>query len=359
MNILNTTKTSFRLYRADKLAKANKRRAAIDYLMAANAQGGSAAYEKALVELLLQGDTNPDPGAPPEVLPETVATGQPSIDASYGEIPEIQASEFSVDLMREAILQSGHLIVRGMFDSDTTTRLRECVDESLAARFAASQNGGPSDGPWFYHSPNFPGNHESYSQQVLKKKFGPTGSMRVIDSPRGIYTVLDVYRKYGIKQMLEDYFGEPGVVSTRKLVFRLVEPKEVKKKWIGGGWHQDGQFLGEGIRALNLWAPLSTCGDGTAAPGISLLPRRLEKVLEFGTHGAKLQWVVGSGLVEELAAETPVVMPRFEAGDALFFDHYSLHRSGHTPGKSENRYALESWFYAQSGTAGNAVLPIL
>ena len=93
--------------------------------------------------------------------------------------------------------------------------------------------------------------------------------------------------------------------------------------------------------------------------GIALLPRRFEHVLEFGIRGANVEWVVGPDLVRELAEETPVVTPHFDPGDALFFDQFSLHRSGHVPGKRRNRYALESWFYGRSNTGGNAVLPLV
>ncbi len=53
-----------------------------------------------------------------------------------------------------------------------------------------------------------------------------------------------------------------------------------------------------------------------------------------------------------------MVRPHFAAGDALFFDHLSLHRTGHAPGQSRNRHALESWFYAGSATGGRPVIPL-
>ena len=116
--------------------------------------------------------------------------------------------------------------------------------------------------------------------------------------------------------------------------------------------------MGAGARALNMWIALSPCGDTTAAPGLALIPRRINEILEYGTRGAKIDWVVGVELIDELAAETPVVKPYFAAGDALFFDHLSLHRTGHAKDQDKTRYALESWFYAASGNVGNFVMPL-
>ena len=114
--------------------------------------------------------------------------------------------------------------------------------------------------------------------------------------------------------------------------------------------------MGEHARALNMWVALSECGEGTPSPGIMIIPKRLEKVVEFGTRGAALDWVVGGNLVRELSADVGATEPHFQAGDALFFDHLSLHRSGLTPGQTQPRYALESWFYARTGNADNEAI---
>ena len=49
-----------------------------------------------------------------------------------------------------------------------------------------------------------------------------------------------------------------------------------------------------------------------------------------------------------ISAERPLLYPRFAPGDALFFDHYNLHRTGTGPADSGFRYAVESWFFAAS-----------
>ncbi len=112
-------------------------------------------------------------------------------------------------------------------------------------------------------------------------------------------------------------------------------------------WHQDGAFLGADVRTLNLWLVLSDCGADS--PGLEIVPRRFDEVLETGTDGAMFDWSVSPTLVDELAEATPVLRPQFRAGDALLFDHLFLHRTAAGPGMTRERYAMETWFFAPSG----------
>ncbi|MFK7977921.1 MAG: phytanoyl-CoA dioxygenase family protein [Halioglobus sp.] len=278
-----------------------------------------------------------------------------------GTIPEIEVTELTVPVLQAAIQQTGYLIVRGFFEDAQASMMRDCIDHAFASRAdALGEAPGAADSPWYYNSPQFSGGgHVAYSQRQNSAAPKRSGATRVIDSPRSTLKLLDLYASRGMADLVKGYFDEEAVIAARKWVFRLIEPIPAERESIGGGWHQDGQFMGEGVSALNLWVALSECGQGTAAPGIALLPKRIEEILEYGTRGARMDWVVGSELVEELAADAPIVCPHFDPGDALFFDHYSLHRSGHGAHQSERRYALESWFYSRSGTAGNVVLPMI
>lgn len=330
---------------------------AYESLANANRRAGDEKLERAMVDLLLR-------AAPPA---STIAAAEPvalqhsqSLHSLAGDIPEIEASELSAALLKAAIHDHGYLLVRGLFPEKFASSLCEDIDRSLQARMAVAEPGlsGSANGPWYYESPHFPGVHSANSTRAQGQQYGPTGSIRVADSPRGSFKVLEQYRAMQLQQLLSEYFGEAAVIATKKWVFRLIAPRRNVQQGVGGGWHQDGQFMGAGVQALNMWAALSPCGDGTAAPGIALIPKRIREILEFGTGGAKKRWVVGPQVIESLATDSPIVLPRFAAGDGLFFDHFSLHRSGHAPGQSEHRYALESWFYATSGSAGNAVMPL-
>ena len=137
-----------------------------------------------------------------------------------------------------------------------------------------------------------------------------------------------------------------------KSVLRRVSPKTS-----GADWHQDGAFLGEGIRSLNVWLTLSRCGD--VAPGMDVVPLRLEEIVETGTDGANFDWSVSPAVVEDVAGDTGVVRPLFDAGDALLFDHMFLHRTASDPAMSSERYAIETWFFAPSAYPDDQVPLVL
>ena len=355
MGIFTRIDTAITLHRAERLRKRGDVKGALEYMFAANRKRENPVFERAVVDLLLQAvEAGDNEGSAPQVRH---ATEKCALQVKDGEIPEINAAELSATALRDAISRTGYLIVRGLFDSADASVIRNCVDEALNGRADSEEFGISAGSPWYYASPYFPGAHAAYARRNSKKKFSRTGSFKVIDSPRGSFKVLEMYRKYGLKEVFDEFFGEPSVIAARKWVFRLVEPIKDYGGGIGGGWHQDGQFMGEGIRALNMWVAMSDCGEGTEAPGITLIPKRISEIVEYGTRGARLNWVVGGELVEELTQDVKIVSPRFNAGDALFFDHFSLHRSGHEIGQSKNRYALESWFYAKSGYAANSVIP--
>ncbi|CAA0096836.1 Uncharacterised protein [Halioglobus japonicus] len=358
MNFVSRILASRALSRAKKLAANGRADEALRQLSQLVRQRDNPVLERALVDLRLKNCSAREP-AMSEV-------GEPGGDTAgvmeFREgIPEVDAADFSVPLLRRAISEAGYLIVRGFFDQQDAAELRGCVDASLNARvdIESDNEAKPADNPWYYPSPHFPGKHVSFASEASKKTYMRTGSIRVIDSPRGSFKVLDIYRKHRMKAIVEAYFGEPAVLATRKWVFRLVTPRDDVGKGIGGGWHQDGRFMGQDIRALNMWVALSDCGHGTAAPGMAIIPKRISTILETGTREAQFNWVVPPSLVEEIAQAAPLTKPHFAAGDALFFDHFSLHRSGHDEGQSENRYALESWFYASSASADNAVIDLV
>ena len=100
------------------------------------------------------------------------------------------------------------------------------------------------------------------------------------------------------------------------------------------------------IKSLNLWVALTPCGEGKSAPGIDLVPQRLKEILPTGSNGANFDWSVSSHTVHERFGETGPVRPTFNTGDAIFFDHYSLHMTSFGAEFTEKRYALETWFFA-------------
>jgi len=111
-------------------------------------------------------------------------------------------------------------------------------------------------------------------------------------------------------------------------------------------FHQDGAFLGADIRTVNVWLALSSCG--VDAPGLDIVPRRVERVLPTGVDGAIFKWTLSPVTVERELAGPPIVRPKFEPGDAMLFDHLLIHRTANEPNMTKQRYAIETWFFAPS-----------
>ena len=115
----------------------------------------------------------------------------------------------------------------------------------------------------------------------------------------------------------------------------------------GTNWHQDGAFLGHGIRTVNVWLTLTHCGDD--APGLDIVPARMGEILPTGTEGAIFDWSVGdAGASSAWPSTRRSSGPMFEPGDAMLFDDYFLHRTAVSGAMTHERYAIESWFFAPS-----------
>jgi hypothetical protein len=135
------------------------------------------------------------------------------------------------------------------------------------------------------------------------------------------------------------------VLSAQKCTLRKVEPE------LPGHWHQDGKFLGQ-VRALNVWLSLSRCGD--QAPGLDVVPRRIDRLLASGAEaGTMFPIHIPDELVVEAAGDAGILRPIFEPGDALLFDELFVHETGSDPDMPNPRYAIESWFFGPSAFPGD------
>ena len=259
-------------------------------------------------------------------------------------LPEVTREELDAEALRAGILGKGGLIVRGLMDPERIAATRERIDQALQARKAFSEGEPLPEGERWFHRPERVAGGPVQFGSLGGNQYTDTGSVWAVDSPHAAFHMIEFYRELGLPQLLQDYFGEPAALSVRKWVLRCVPPNNGAES----GWHQDGQFMGDGIRTVNLWVALSDCGDGADAPGIDIVADNTREIYPTGTHGAPFDWTVGQGLVDELGQRHPVLRPRFAPGDAVFFDHYNLHRTGFGVADVNRRYAVESWFFATS-----------
>jgi hypothetical protein len=79
----------------------------------------------------------------------------------------------------------------------------------------------------------------------------------------------------------------------------------------------------------------------------------LDRIVATGTPGAVFDWDVSPDVVEQERGDVEIASPVFRAGDAIFFDQFLLHKTGTGPGFTEDRYALETWFFTPSSHPDN------
>lgn len=163
--------------------------------------------------------------------------------------------------------------------------------------------------------------------------------MLAADSPRLSFEMMEMFYEAGVPELVAGYLGEPGAISVHKTTLRKAEPSVV------GAWHLDGAFMGD-LRSLNLWLALSRCGD--EAPGLDVVPRRLDYLVETGTEGTMIPNQVSQAKAEEAAGDSAIISPIFNPRDAVFFDELFLHQTGSDPSTPKPRFAIESWFFGGS-----------
>lgn len=253
--------------------------------------------------------------------------------ASVGGVPEVAAGDLDLDTLIAGVQGHGCLIVRGLFDESTCAGLRERIDLALQ-HFAARDRA--LDPQW--HTPLSDLNGNPVSPVYRANGYVSfQGQVSVADTPAAADYVLSAFDTAGVPDLVRSYLGEEPALTLEKWVLRRVPPDS------NTSWHQDGAFLGADIHTLNLWIALSDCGE--TASGLDIVAKRFNGIVPTGAY---FDWDVAEDVVTEQRGDKPIVSPVFEPGDAVFFDQFLLHRTGIKPGMTEDRYALESWFFTPS-----------
>jgi hypothetical protein len=251
-----------------------------------------------------------------------------------GELAGVAPEDLTPELVRAGILRDGCVLIRGLVDRDEALELAGEIDRAFDARDAVQEGreGDPALYNEFLPDPRF---RESLGREWI----AGGGGLWAADSPHVLFRMLDTFERGGLLDAIGGYLNESPVISVQKCTLRRVDPDA------GAGWHQDGAFMGD-VRALNVWLSLSRCGD--EAPGMDVIPQRLDGIVPTGTEGALFEWSVSPQVVEETAGETGVLRPIFEPGDVLLFDELFLHSTAADPSMPKSRWAIESWFFGAS-----------
>jgi len=325
---------------AAALAEQSQWQQALEVLRNANARQPHASLQQAMVDLRIRAGRL-RPATPPQAALASIVE-LPRL--APGTIPEIPATELNAQRLYDAIHGCGAAIVRGLLPLERAAELRALIDRVVAARrqpdLAPPRE---ESAAWYVRSAEVRGTPAQFFASP-DEPLTESSSIWVADSPRVACELLDLYGELGLSHLLQSYFGEPARLSVKKWVLRKIAPK-LKGD---AGWHQDGQFLGEGIQTVNMWLALSDCGGAAPAPGIDLVIDGSRELHPTGTDGAWFDWTVGPERVARVASSCGISQPRFAPGDALFFDHFNLHRTAFETHHTTVRYAIESWFFAAS-----------
>lgn len=254
-------------------------------------------------------------------------------------VPEVDSDELSPALLRAAILARGCLLVRGLVRPEQAAEFRDTMDRAFAARAAATKGEPVPAGYFEEFVPD-----ARYDLGLHRGMVSDSNGMWLADSPVVTADWFELLDRSGFLDLAAGYLGERPAISVNKSTLRRVRA-EPDNDYSSSFWHQDGAFLGP-VRALNLWLSLSHCGD--VAPGLDLVPRRLDHIVSTGTDGAVFDWSVSQEVAEEAAGEGGTSRPRFAPGDALLFDELLLHGTALSAEMTERRYAVECWFFGPS-----------
>jgi hypothetical protein len=253
-----------------------------------------------------------------------------------GSVPEVTGESLTAGVIRAGILGRGALLVRGLVPEADASALAEAIDGAVHAHDEVREGRAEMPHPAYAEIREIPPNHPVPNREVV----AASGGVLAVDAPRAAFLAFDLMERAGLPGIIADYLNETPAVSAEKTTLRKAAPD------IPGGWHQDGRFLGD-VNSVNLWLSLSHCGED--APGMDLVPRRLDEIVETDVERGGLDAIaISQEQAEELAGDEGIATPVFRPGDALFFDHMYLHKTGSREGMTKPRFALESWFFGPS-----------
>jgi ectoine hydroxylase-related dioxygenase (phytanoyl-CoA dioxygenase family) len=279
----------------------------------------------------------------PSEHPDLIIDGQRETRAEPC-IPEVDAGDFTVERLREAVVEHGSLIVRNLFDRASMDKLIPIVDRVVDACAGGS---GPTASAYYNPPDNLRTIMPNRDRELgnTRNFHRESGSAMCVEAPSVAEMLLQWYEAHGLKKLVTEYLGEAPCLTVKKWVLRrsLLPVAEA-------GWHQDGAFMGTNINSINMWIPLNECGGETGAPGMDVVPLRLNRIAS--SEGAQFDWSVSDAQATD--ASKPLI-PEFNEGDAFFFDHYFLHRTQYRTDFTKVRYAIETWFFGESSFPKNQI----
>ena len=324
--------------RAERLAATGRALEAVDLVQSTLGEGDNRELERLAVRLRHR--------AFDEVVSSNGASRAwpPAFEHRFdddGRVPEIHRWALDVESLKAGVFGRGALVVRELFDAEQVRGLREAVRSSFRAydRSDHGESAGRRD-EWLHpHALASTPEQRHNDRRWVRKASGVLAA----DSPRALSRLVAAVDASGVSALLAELFEERPALSVLKTTLRIVTPGRV----VDHGWHQDGAFLGADVRSINMWVALSECGDD--APTLQMVPRRLDSVLGSGGAESAFSWSMSTKEVERLCEPGGPQWLHFSPGDVVFFDHLNLHSTATREGMTQDRLAIEAWFFAPSG----------
>lgn len=332
------------LVEADRLVGAGRHDDAVDLLATANRLERDPRLDLRLLDLRLSAAAARSAGPGRSPWPPVIPDPFPEVT---DRLPEIAAADLDDHVLGGAVAHHGCLIVRDVFDADQVARGIETIDRVEArrdgnGRVDTSEVDDPDAQAWFRPVVTDTQLETAVERQMVARQ----GGTWLADSPAAAGRVLDQLTSVGVVDAIGRHLGERPYISLQKSTLRLSAPV-----WNWVAWHQDGSFLDPEVRTMNVWVALTACGGDLPTPGMEIIPRRFDEILEVDPAWSK--HAIPFETIDELLEETPSVIPEFGPGDALMFDEHCVHRT-HLPQEMDRpRYALECWFFAPSHQSSN------
>jgi phytanoyl-CoA dioxygenase PhyH len=309
---------------------------AIDLLVRTNREARDGSVEIALADLRHEAWAQ-IAGSPDEARVEP-APAAPPIGPSG--LPEGTFGELTAADVRAAVMQHGSLLIPHAIPPDVVDAIRDSIDVGIDA--ATASDAGDTCNPSIWRPlklhPDVVASMSSEHRPLRRSFVHEAGGVLLADSPHAMFELHETFERLGLREIVTEYLGARAVMSAHKSTLRKVSPSAV------GGWHQDGSFLGSDLRAINIWIALTPCG--VDAPGLDIVPRRLDEIVPTGTEGSYFSWAVSELTIDEIAGDFGVVRPMLNAGDIVIFDEMLLHRTAVTPEMTVERHAVEFWCFS-------------
>src|SRR4029077_57262 len=155
----------------------------------------------------------------------------------------------TADVVRANILAHGSLCVRGLLDPAQVDQFVTGIDRALEVRAELPSSDARRNEAWYVALPLEADEAASLGRHWV----AGSGGVLAGDSPHLLNLLFETYDDLGVRDVVAEYLGELPVLSANKCTRRKVLITA------NTDWHQDGAFLGRGIRALNIWVALSDC----------------------------------------------------------------------------------------------------